>query len=125
MEKTDAQKIRLGLFIIIGSIFFLTAIYFVGNKQNMFGNTSILKAVFENVSGLQVGNNVRYAGIDIGLINDASVLCILDKNGNLVNYYRFDKVESPDLIQEIVNLNNIWKFKMIYIENNNGDIIMN
>ena len=46
MEKTDQQKIRLGLFIIIGSLFFLAAIYFVGNKQNLFGNTSNLKAVF-------------------------------------------------------------------------------
>lgn len=83
--------------------------------------------VFNNINDVMVldrltqpipGENY-YAGIDIGLINDASVLCILDKNGNLVNYYRFDKVESPDLIQEIINLNNIWKFKMIYIENNN------
>ncbi|WP_445719652.1 MlaD family protein [Flavobacterium sp.] len=79
MEKTDQQKIRLGLFIIIGSLFFLAAIYFVGNKQNLFGNTSNLKAVFGNVSGLQVGNNVRYAGMDIGtvksieMINDTTI----------------------------------------------------
>ncbi|MQP53187.1 MULTISPECIES: MlaD family protein [unclassified Flavobacterium] len=79
MEKTDQQKIRLGLFIIIGSLFFLAAIYFVGNKQNLFGNTSNLKAVFGNVSGLQVGNNVRYAGMDIGtvksieMVNDTTI----------------------------------------------------
>lgn len=79
MEKTDVQKFRLGLFVIIGSIFLLIAIYFVGNKQNMFGKTSILKAIFVNVSGLQVGNNVRYAGIDIGtvksieMINDTTI----------------------------------------------------
>jgi phospholipid/cholesterol/gamma-HCH transport system substrate-binding protein len=79
MEKTDNQKIRLGLFIIIGSILFFAAIYFIGNKQNLFGNTSNLKAVFANINGLQVGNNVRYAGIDIGtvkaieMINDTTV----------------------------------------------------
>jgi phospholipid/cholesterol/gamma-HCH transport system substrate-binding protein len=74
MEKTDAQKIRLGLFVIIGSLFFLTAIYLIGNKQNLFGNTSNLKAVFTNVSGLQVGNNVRYAGIDIGTVKSIEML---------------------------------------------------
>jgi phospholipid/cholesterol/gamma-HCH transport system substrate-binding protein len=79
MEKTDQQKIRLGLFIIIGSLFFLAAIYFVGNKQNLFGNTSNLKAVFGNVSGLQVGTNVRSAGMDIGtvksieMVNDTTI----------------------------------------------------
>ena len=32
MEKTDAQKTRLGLFVIIGSILFFSGIYFVGIK---------------------------------------------------------------------------------------------
>ena len=51
----------------------------MGNKQNLFGNTSNLKAVFGNVSGLQVGNNVRYAGMDIGtvksieMVNDTTI----------------------------------------------------
>ena len=96
MEKTDAQKIRLGLFIIIGSIFFLTAIYFVGNKQNMFGNTSILKAVFENVSGLQVGNNVRYAGIDIGtvksieMINDTTINVVMSIDDKMLTHIKKD-----------------------------------
>ena len=79
MEKSDAQKTRLGLFVIIGSILFFSGIYFVGNKQNLFDNTSNLKAIFKNINGLQVGNNVRYAGIDIGtvkaieMINDTTI----------------------------------------------------
>ena len=88
MEKTSSQKIQLGIFVIIGTLVFLAAIYFVGNKQNMFGNTSHLKAVFVNVNGLQLGNNVRYAGIDIGtvkkieMVNDTtiSVNMIIDKS---------------------------------------------
>jgi phospholipid/cholesterol/gamma-HCH transport system substrate-binding protein len=79
MEKTDAQKTRLGLFVLIGSTLFFSGIYFVGNKQNLFNNTSSLKAVFTNINGLQVGNNVRYSGIDIGtvkaieMINDTTI----------------------------------------------------
>lgn len=60
-----------------------------------------------------------YGGIDIGFINDASVLTILDDFGNLVAYYRWTDIESPELIQEIIKLNNIWKFDAVTIENNN------
>jgi phospholipid/cholesterol/gamma-HCH transport system substrate-binding protein len=74
MEKTNSQKIQLGIFVIIGTLVFLAAIYFVGNKQNMFGNTSHLKAVFVNVNGLQLGNNVRYAGIDIGTVKEIEMI---------------------------------------------------
>lgn len=74
MEKTNSQKIQLGIFVIIGTLVFLAAIYFVGNKQNMFGNTSHLKAIFVNVNGLQPGNNVRYAGIDIGTVKEIEMI---------------------------------------------------
>lgn len=60
-----------------------------------------------------------YAGIDIGMIGDATVLTILDDNGDMVNYYRWEKLESPEIIQEILRLNNKWKFNRILIENNN------
>ena len=68
MEQETSQKIRLGVFVIFGTLLFLGALYVLGNRQFIFGNTSNIKAVFENVSGLQVGNNVRYAGIDIGTV---------------------------------------------------------
>ena len=74
MEKSNSQKIQLGIFVIIGTLVFLAAIYFIGNKQNMFGNTSHLKAVFVNVNGLQPGNNVRYAGIDIGTVKEIEMI---------------------------------------------------
>ncbi len=74
MEKSNSQKIQLGIFVIIGTVVFLAAIYFIGNKQNMFGNTSHLKATFVNVNGLQPGNNVRYAGIDIGTVKEIEMV---------------------------------------------------
>lgn len=98
MEKTDQQKIRLGLFIIIGSLFFLAAIYFVGNKQNLFGNTSNLKAVFGNVSGLQVGNNVRYAGMDIGtvksieMVNDTTINVSMAIEDKMLTHIKKDAI---------------------------------
>lgn len=80
MEKTTAQKTQLGIFVIIGSILFILAIYFIGSKQQLFGKTEYLNANFSNVSGLQIGNNVRYSGINIGtvseikMVNDTSII---------------------------------------------------
>ena len=87
MEKTTSQKIRLGLFVIIGLMIFILAVYFIGDKQKMFGKTNHLEAVFNNVNGLQLGNNVRYSGISVGtvrgieMINDTTIRVdmIIDK----------------------------------------------
>lgn len=68
MEKTTTQKIRLGLFVIIGLLIFILAVYFIGDKQKMFGKTNHLEAVFNNVNGLQLGNSVRYSGISVGTV---------------------------------------------------------
>lgn len=87
MEKTASQKIGLGFFVIIGLLLFILAIYFIGNKQKMFGKTDHLSAVFNNVNGLQLGNNVRYSGINAGtvrgieMVNDTNIRVdmIIDK----------------------------------------------
>lgn len=87
MEKTTSQKIRLGLFVIIGLLIFILAVYFIGDKQKMFGKTNHLEAVFNNVNGLQLGNNVRYSGISVGtvrgieMVNDTTIRVdmIIDK----------------------------------------------
>jgi hypothetical protein len=60
-----------------------------------------------------------FAGIDIGLINDASVLCIINKDGQLVKYYRWENIEAPELMNEIAEINKKWKFIKIVIESNN------
>ena len=74
MEKTASQKIQLGLFVIIGLLLFILAVYFIGNTQKMFGKTDHLKAVFNNVSGLQLGNNVRYSGINVGTVREIEMI---------------------------------------------------
>jgi len=56
------------------------AIYFIGKQKNLFGSTFNISSEFRTVSGLEVGNNVRFSGINIGtveeirLINDSSVV---------------------------------------------------
>lgn len=72
-------KIRLGLFIAGGLLLFVAAIFVIGKQQNLFDPVFRLTTTFYNVSGLQVGNNIRYSGINVGtvdnifIINDSTV----------------------------------------------------
>ncbi|REE07754.1 phospholipid/cholesterol/gamma-HCH transport system substrate-binding protein [Winogradskyella pacifica] len=79
MKKTNSQKLRLGSFVLIGTILFIAGVYLIGQRQDMFKKTFTLSSYFQNVNGLQKGNNVRYSGIDIGtvknilMINDSTI----------------------------------------------------
>ncbi len=76
---TQRFKIRLGLFIVGGLTLFLVTIFIIGKQKNMFSPVFEITSTFTNVSGLQVGNNVRFSGINVGtvsnimIINDTSV----------------------------------------------------
>ena len=81
MKITNSQKLKLGTFVIITAILLILSLYFIGKKQNLFGNTFKITAVFNNVNGLKLGNNVRYAGINVGTVKeimmvDDSTICV-------------------------------------------------
>src|SRR5690554_7748822 len=68
MGKSTSQKIRVGIFVFVGTIILVGALYFIGSRQHIFTRNIALYAVFDNVSGLQIGNNVRYSGINLGTV---------------------------------------------------------
>src|SRR5437868_9372265 len=79
MDHTPKFKVRLGLFIAGGLALFLVAIFILGRQKNLFNPVFRLTTAFHSISGLQVGNNVRFSGINVGtvdnikIINDSSV----------------------------------------------------
>ncbi|AVR46239.1 MCE family protein [Christiangramia fulva] len=74
MEKSNSQKLKLGVFVVIGTLILIVALYFIGNKQHMFTSNIILYSEFENINGLQIGNNVRYSGINVGNVKKIEML---------------------------------------------------
>lgn len=74
MKKSTNNRIRLGVFVTIGAALFITGIYFVGSRQHLFSDTFSISGIFKDVSGLQVGNNVRFAGINIGTVSDIEII---------------------------------------------------
>ena len=74
MEKGTNNKIKLGIFVTIGVAILIIGIYFVGQRQRMFSSTFRLSAVFKDINGLQVGNNVRFSGINVGTIDNIKIV---------------------------------------------------
>lgn len=70
MKATSSQKIKIGLFTIIGTGALLLVIFFIGNQRGMFSPTYTISGTFKNVSGLLEGNNVRLAGINVGVVEN-------------------------------------------------------
>jgi phospholipid/cholesterol/gamma-HCH transport system substrate-binding protein len=74
MKTTMSQKTRIGLFTVIGVLILVAGIFIIGKKKNLFGDTFHIYGTFNNVGGLQVGNNIRFAGINVGTVEDISII---------------------------------------------------
>ncbi|MGN6640203.1 MAG: MlaD family protein [Mucilaginibacter sp.] len=96
MKTTSSQKIRLGIFVLAGLAVLLIATFLIGNRKGMFTSTFNVHGMFRNVSGLQVGNNARFAGINVGvvedieIVNDTTVKVTLTLNDNVRKFIKKD-----------------------------------
>ncbi len=74
MKKDTGNRVRLGIFVTVAIALFTVVIYFIGNRQHMFGRTIHIKATFKDLGGLQIGNNVRFTGINVGTVHDVQII---------------------------------------------------
>ena len=101
MIRTNHEKLKLGVFVIIGSLMFMGAIYLIGARQNMFAKTFSISANFNNVNGLLQGNNVRYSGINVGTVKTISMINDSTINVNMVIVEKMVKHIKKDAIATI------------------------
>ncbi|MHA7843897.1 MAG: MlaD family protein [Winogradskyella sp.] len=98
MKTSASQKTRLGIFVIISTILFVVAVYMIGQGKDMFKKTFTISAYFQNVNGLQNGNNVRYAGIDIGtvkainMLNDSTIKIDMSIDEKITKHIKKDAI---------------------------------
>ncbi len=74
MAKKSFSNIKLGAFVLAALAFLILLLYMIGKNRNLFGSTFAVKARFRNVQGLTPGNNVRYAGIQVGTVKKVYIL---------------------------------------------------
>lgn len=67
-------KVKLGFFVAAGVILFFLAIFVIGKQKNLFDPVFKISANFQNVSGLQVGNAVRFSGINVGTVDQIKII---------------------------------------------------
>ncbi|MDO7172317.1 MlaD family protein [Mariniflexile sp. AS56] len=87
-NNSNAYKIKLGIFVSLGLLILFVIIFFIGSNQNLFSSKFKVSTNFRNVSGLQIGAQVRFSGIAVGtiesisIINDSTVnvIAMMDKN---------------------------------------------
>jgi len=78
MKTTVAQKIKIGIFTLSGILLLVLGIFLIGSKKNMFSKTFNIYGTFNNVGGLAEGNNIRFAGINVGTVKNIEIVSDTD-----------------------------------------------
>ena len=96
----NAYKIRLGIFVSLGILILFVIIFFIGTNQNLFSSKFKISTNFGNVSGMQVGGQVRFSGIAVGtieniqIINDSTVNVIASIDNDVKKFIKTDSKAS-------------------------------
>ena len=90
--KSAKRTLRLGIFVAAAIILFVVAVYMVGSKDNLFSPTKDIISSFKDIRGLVVGNNVRFAGINVGnvknirIVSDSSIIVTMSIRDDYTKY---------------------------------------
>ena len=74
MANERTNNIKLGIFVLSGVAVLVLGLYLLGLKGDLFSRTIDVSARFGEVNGLREGNNVRYAGIDVGTVKAITIV---------------------------------------------------
>ncbi len=69
IKPANKRAVIVGIFVFAGLIFLLTGILIIGNIHQTFIRKIKVVTLFDDVSGLQAGNNVWFSGVKIGSIS--------------------------------------------------------
>ncbi len=67
-ESSEKRKVAVGIFVLLGIVFLILGILAIGNINETFKKKISVIALFDDVSGLQSGNNIWFSGVKIGMV---------------------------------------------------------
>jgi phospholipid/cholesterol/gamma-HCH transport system substrate-binding protein len=69
MKSTNNRRaVIVGIFTLLGLAIFIITILTLGSQRKTFEKSITVKSFFENVNGLQKGNNIWFSGVKVGVI---------------------------------------------------------
>src|SRR5688572_7501628 len=68
-ETKNKKAVMVGVFLFVGLLFLLGGILMVGNLNETFKRKMKVVSLFDDVGGLQPGNNVWFSGVKIGTVS--------------------------------------------------------
>jgi phospholipid/cholesterol/gamma-HCH transport system substrate-binding protein len=68
MNQENKRSVLVGLFVLIGIVILVAGIMTLGGQQKKFVKAIHVKAVFDDIGGLQPGNNIWFSGVKIGTV---------------------------------------------------------
>jgi phospholipid/cholesterol/gamma-HCH transport system substrate-binding protein len=106
-ESPNRHAIIVGVFVLVGIVFLIGGILTIGNLHKTFSKKMNLTAIFDDVNGLQQGNNIWFSGVKIGTVKrvqfygDSKVKVVMNIDEKSQQYIRKDakvKVSADGLI---------------------------
>lgn len=103
----NKRAVIVGIFISLGILILLVTVMTLSGQKKSFVSAISLRSSFDDVGGLQKGNNVWYAGVKIGVVKevefaaDGSVQVVLNVEERVAPFIKKDafvKVGSDGLI---------------------------
>src|ERR1700750_1567954 len=67
-EVTVAKRVAVGIFISLGIAILIVAIFTIGGQHKAFVKSFRVHILFDDVQGLQPGNNVWLAGMKVATV---------------------------------------------------------
>lgn len=74
--EKNKRTVIVGLFVTVGLLILLVGVFTLGGQKKAFVPSINVQAVFDNVNGLQKGDNVWFSGVKVGTVKT------IEFNGN-------------------------------------------
>jgi phospholipid/cholesterol/gamma-HCH transport system substrate-binding protein len=68
-----SRYVGVGIFVVVGSLLFATAVFLIGNQHNFFSKHIELFTEVKNLNGLAKGAKIQVAGFDAGEVAGISI----------------------------------------------------
>ncbi len=84
MKTTAGTRLRVGIFVMVSLVIGASIAFAIGSQKNLFSPKTTYFAIFHDVGGLQKGNTVRVAGVNVGSVTEV----VIGDSGRIEVHFR-------------------------------------